>query len=52
MLYSVWNVTKKAWATSTNFSTEREAGNLLSVIQRQCKDEYAVRGRKFGTIKE
>lgn len=52
MLYSVWNLTRKSWATSTNFSTEREAADLLATIVRKCHDRYEVRPRQFGTIKE
>jgi hypothetical protein len=50
MLYSVWNVTKQNWATSTNYSTEAEASALMARIVRACKDEYIVKGRKFGSI--
>lgn len=49
-LYSVYNVTRETWATSTNFSTHAEAERLLNTIKRQCRDNYAVRERPFGTI--
>lgn len=51
-LYSVWNVTRRQWASGTNYSTEQEAESLLKTIKRQCRDDYEVRGRKFGTMKE
>lgn len=50
MLYSVWNVDKNNWATSTNFSTEKEARALMACIMRQCHDKYEIKERKFGTI--
>lgn len=52
MLYSVWNVTRKSWATSTNFSTRGEAARLMACIVRQCTDQYEIKGRQFGTIQE
>ncbi len=52
MLYSVWNCTRNAWATSTNYSTEAEARRLLKTITSGCRGVYEVRARKFGTIKE
>lgn len=53
-LYSVWNLTSGWWGTSTNYSTEREALNLLNTIIRnsRTRDRYEVRERQFGRIKE
>lgn len=51
-LFSVWNVTRRQWATSTNYSTEEEAERLIRVIKRQVRDEYEVRPRKFGSMRE
>lgn len=52
MLWSVYNVTRKRWATFTNYSTKKEAKRLLKRIMEWCPDDYTVVGRKFGTIKE
>jgi len=50
MLFSIWNITQNAWATETNFSTRAEAAKLLGKIYQQCRDEYEIRPRKFGTL--
>lgn len=52
MLWSVYNLDTKAWATATNYSTKAEAETLLRIIKARCWDHYEVRSRAFGTIKE
>lgn len=52
-LFSVWNKTQNAWATTTNYSTQSEALSLMRTIEQQCKEEkYEVRARPYGTIKD
>lgn len=51
-LFSVWNKSRGDWATTTNYSTQREAHALRKVIEAVCSDKYEVRERAFGTIKE
>lgn len=52
VLFSVWNKTREAWATSTNYSTRYEAEKLKRIIIKQCSDYYEVKERPFGTMKE
>lgn len=33
-MWSVYNVTKGTWATSTNYTTRREAQALLNMIEK------------------
>lgn len=49
-LYSIYNLTRDAWATSTNFSTIQEAEVLLRCINKSCRDLYEIRARLFGTM--
>ena len=50
-VYSVSNVSKNNWATSTNYSTEVEALRLMkTIIDGKCRDTYAVRPRPYGSL--
>lgn len=51
VLWSVWNDHLQDWATSTNYSTQGEAMDLLKTICSQCPpSHYRVVARPYGTM--